>query len=183
MSDYYDIGGGAQANLAPTVSPQITDMVNNNPSASEYAKEYTHNEPAKGLLNDTSNYSKNLGTEDTGMSQAIKSRYMQDYGVKDKQLDLNIAKQAQTDKLQHLLSVSQLANQEVMQNREKALLKYRIEQANKKARGAVLGTVLGITGGIVGGVLGAMAGGVGAPGGAMAGYALGQGVGNSVGGQ
>lgn len=184
MSEYYDVGGGQMANLAPTASPQIADMVKTDPNPQDYASRYTHNDPAKGLLADDSQYAKQLGgIEDTGLSKAIKQRYSQNYNIQNKQLDLNIAKQAQTDKLQHLLSVSQLANQEVLQNRQKALLKYRIEQANKRARGQVLGTVLGITGGIVGGVAGAFAGGVGAPAGAMAGYALGQGVGNSVGSQ
>ncbi len=137
---------------------------------------------ARGLLN-SGNFNQGLSYGDSATSSAIKSRYMTSYGLGEKQLSLENIKNAQTDHLRNLNVATQAAGQEVEMNKQKALIKWQIEQQNKKARGAVLGTVLGITGAVVGGVVaGAGSLGVGAVGGAAAGYAAGNAAGNAIGG-
>ena len=110
------------------------------------------------------------------MQHAIKQRYVGEYNANQSQLHHRVLRSASEDNLRNLSATTQMATEEVMQNRQKAMLKNEIEQANKRARGQVLGTVLGITGGV-----GAMAAGTG-PQGGMAGYQAGSGVGQMIGG-
>ena len=129
---------------------------------------------AKGLLNADDNFNGGLSYGDKATSQAIKSRYAQGYHQSENKLKLDMIKGAQADHIHALGVASKAAGLEVEQNRQKMQLKWKIEQANKKARGAVVGEVLGITAGIVAGVY---TGGAGA----AAGYSAGKGVGQAVG--
>ncbi len=172
---------GITANLNPTAN--VAGMVDTGPHASDpYSGALASEAPAQGLLHDNSSFNQSLGGNEGAMTGAIQQRYMGGYNIAKNQLDINVAKEARQDKLNHLMTVSSLANQEVMQNRQKAIIAYQIDQANKRARGQILGSVLGITGGIVGGVVGAYAGGpAGAAAGASAGYNLGSGAGQAIG--
>lgn len=147
------------------------------------AKDYMASAPqARGLLGENSNFNSGLAYGDKANTQAIRNRYMPDYNLQQKELNLETIKSAQTDHIRNLQVATQAASQEVEMNRQKALIKWKIDQANKQARGAVLGQVLGITGAVVGGVAAGYAtGGVGAGAGITAGYAAGSGLGNAVG--
>ena len=128
----------------------------------------------RGLLNAPNNMNSSLNYGDQATTAAIRSRTNQQYTQSENGLKLDVMKNAQADHIRNLQSATAMAGQEVEQNRQKALLKWKIDQANKKARGAVVGNVLGI----VGGVVGAYAGG---PAGAGAGYAVGSGAGQAIG--
>lgn len=131
---------------------------------------------ARGLLTSGGNsFNSGLGYSDKATSDAIRARYMPQANLKAQELSLENLKNAQSDHLRNLQVATQAAGEEVQLNKQKALLKWQVEQQNKKARGAVLGTTLGIVGGVVGAVYGG-----GAPG-AMAGYSAGSGVGNAIG--
>jgi hypothetical protein len=108
------------------------------------------------------------------LTQAIQNRYSQGFNQNQAQLNTSIMQNADADHLQNLTVATNAASQEVELNRQKALLAWKIDQANKRARGQILGTTLGIVGGVVGGVAGGADG-------AMAGYKLGSGVGQSYG--
>ena len=129
----------------------------------------------RGLLNAPSNTNSSLSYGDQATTSAIQSRYQQKYTQNENALKLDVMKNAQNDHIRNLQSATAMAGQEVEQNRQKALLKWKIDQANKKARGAIVGETLGIVGGVVGGIYGG-------PAGAGAGYAAGSGIGNAVGG-
>lgn len=144
-------------------------------SNADVGREYMQGTQAgRGLLTQPSDGNQGLAYG-SPMQAAIKQRYMNEYNFEHQKLNNRVLRAASEDHLRNLSATSQLANEEVQQNRQKAMLKNEIEQANKRARGQVLGTVLGITGGIAG----AFAGG---PTGAMAGYAAGSGAGQMIGG-
>lgn len=178
-----DIGSGQQANLNPTASAGIAQEATQSSNPYENVGAYSAGKaPAQGLLNDPSSFQEGLGGGNDSMAGAIKARSMQGFNIGQNQVDLSIAKQASADKLNALSIASQQANQEVLQNRQKAMLAYQIDQANKKARGQILGTILGITGGIGGGVIGGVYGGpTGAATGAQAGFGVGSGTGQMIG--
>lgn len=158
-------------------APSITANVNQQAGETNRDVSNTYNagtSTARGLLNSPSNFNQGLSYGDSATTAAIKSRYQQQATVAQNQLSIDTMKQASSDHLRNLQTATAAAGQEVEQNRQKALLKWNIDQANKKARGAILGTTLGIIGGVVGGIY---SGGAGA----AAGYAAGSGVGNAVG--
>lgn len=132
----------------------------------------------RGLLNTSSGFNSGLSYGDKATSDAIRSRYMPQYNLKENELRLNNMRGAQEDHLRNLQTATQAASQEVEMNKQKAMLKWKIDEQNRAARGAILGNILGIAGGIGGA---AVAGPNGAAGGAMAGYQLGSGVGNMAG--
>lgn len=130
----------------------------------------------QGAFDSTSHYG------DNATLSAIRSRANVPYNIQMGELSTNTMRAADADHIRNLQVASNMATQEVEQNRQKDLLAYSIDQANKRARGAILGSILGITGGIAGGVGGAFAGGpTGAAYGAMGGYALGSGAGEMIG--
>ena len=164
----------------------ITANVNTqaNQTNQDIANQYTGDAKSagRGLLNSTDNFNNGLSFGDKAQTQAIQSRYTQAYNRGESALSLDALKNAQSDHIRNLQIATQAAGQEVELNRQKAIMKWNIEQQNKKARGAILGTTLGIVGGVVGGVVGAYGtAGVGTAAGAAAGYAAGQGVGQAVG--
>lgn len=174
---------GIDPNLPSTFTessaPSITANVGQQVGESNRDVSNTYNagtSAAKGLLNSPSNFNSGLSYGDSATSAAIKSRYTQQSNVASNQLSIDTMKQASSDHLRNLQTATAAAGQEVEQNKQKALLKWSIDQANKKARGAILGTTLGIVGGVVGGIY---SGGAGAG----AGYAVGSGVGNAIGSQ
>lgn len=173
-------------NVDSTNDPSIQSTVNfqSGQSNAGVAQGYSQpgQEAAQGLLNRPDNYNKGLNYGDAATSAAIKQKYMGQYNIQNNALSLETTRNATADQIHNLSATTQAAGQEVEQNRQKALLKWNVEQQNKRARGAILGNVLGIVGAVGGGVAGAFAGGVGAPAGAAAGYALGQGAGNMIGG-
>ncbi len=128
----------------------------------------------RGLLNAPNHTNSSLSYGDQATTSAIQSRYQQKYTQNENALKLDVMKSAQSDHIRNLQSATQMASQEVEQNRQKALLKWKIDQANKKARGAIVGQTLGIVGGVVGGIYGGAAG-------AGAGYAAGSGIGQAYG--
>lgn len=133
-------------------------------------------EAGRGLLGREDNYNQGLAYGDRAISDAIKSKYMQQYGKAEKKLNTQVLLKADQDKVKELNLTSQLANEEVELNKQKDMLKWKKKQADKKARGNVLGTVLGIT---VGTVAGIYSGGSGAAAGYAAGNAAGQAIGSS----
>ncbi len=166
----YNVDSTSDPNIAANVNEQIGHT--NADLAGKYGSGVTG---ARGLLNAPENFNSQLGYGDKATSAAIKSRYSMPYMREEHQLQLDNMRNASTDHLRSLQVASTAAGQEVEDNRQKAILRWKVDQANKKARGAVVGSVLGIVGGVVGGVYGG-------PTGAMAGYAAGQGLGNAVGG-
>lgn len=172
-------------NVDSSADPAITANVNEQVGQSnqDVASRYNGGIPqARGLLSSGGD-SGGLAYGDHATSAAIRSRYSMPYMREENQLKLDNMRNAATDHLRNLTVASQAAGQEVEDNRQKAILKWKVDQANRKARGAVLGSVLGIIGGVAGGVGAGMAsGGAAAPAGAMGGYALGQGAGNMIGG-
>lgn len=128
----------------------------------------------RGLLNQQSNTNQGLAYGDQATSDAIKSRYMKDYQRTENKIKLDNVRNAQEDHIRNLQMASNAAGQEVEQNKQKSILKWKIDQANKASRGQALGTVLGIVGGVAGGVTGGAAG-------AGAGFAAGSGIGNAYG--
>lgn len=167
-----DINGQS---LDPTSAPSIGAALNQ-PTNQQLGAQYNANQSAgRGLLNQTDNFNNELSYGNQAQSQAIRSRYAQNYGTQESELSIQNLRNAGEDNIRNLATATQAATDEVMQNKQKSLLAWQIDQQNRKARGAVLGTVLGITGGVAG----AVAGG-GIPG-AMAGYAAGSGIGNAYG--
>jgi hypothetical protein len=172
-------------NLNPTSDPNISAGIQNQTSYSnqDLANQYgSGNAQATGLLNSANpSFDRNLDYGNQALTSAIQSRYSQGFNQNMARLNTSILQNADADHLMNLNAATQAASQEVELNRQKALLAWKIDQQNKKARGQILGTTLGIVGGIGGAVAGSFAGGVGAGPGAMAGYALGSGVGQSIG--
>lgn len=173
----YNVDSNADPNITANVNEQVGHS--NADLAGKYGSGITQ---ARGLLAQPETFNSQLGYGDKATSAAIRSRYSMPYNQSEKQLKLDNLRGAATDHLRQLSVASAAAGQEVEENRQKAILRWKVDQANKRARGAVVGSVLGIVGGVAGGIAGAYAGGVGAGTGAMAGYQLGQGAGNMIGG-
>lgn len=169
--DGHNVDSAADPSITANINEQVGQT--NHGIAAQYGSGMAQ---ARGLLNQPDNYNQGISYGDKATSDAIRSRYSQGFHRHENELSTDIMKNASRDHIANLHVASQAAGQEVEDNRQKAILRWKVEQANKKARGAVLGNVLGIVGGVVGGIYGG-----GAPG-AMAGYAAGQGVGNAVGG-
>ncbi len=164
--------------LDASADPAITAGVKEQVGQSNQGLANSYSAPAisagRGLLNAHDNFNSGLSFGDNATSAAIKSRYDQKYKQSENALKLDTMKNANADHIRNLHVATAAAGQEVELNKQKAILKWKIEQAEKKARGAVVGNVLGIVGGVVGAVYGG-------PAGAGAGYALGQGVGTAAG--
>ncbi len=159
----------------PTISANIASRAGqtNAQVANSYAA--PAQEASRGLLNSHDNFNNGLSYGDQATSAAIKSRYLPQQNQAANQLKIDTMKNADADHIRNLQTATAAAGQEVELNKQKALLKWKIDQADKKARGAILGTTLGIVGGVVAGVY---TGGTGA----AAGYAAGQGIGQAAGG-
>lgn len=168
-------GYNVDSSSSPAIEANVNGLVGQ--SNADVAHQYgQHTSEARGLLNQGENFNSRLGGYgDKATTDAIRSRYSMPYNREEKRLKLDIMQNAATDHIRNLQVASQAAGQEVEDNRQKAILRWKVEQANKKARGAVLGNVLGIVGGVVAGIY---SGGTGA----AAGYAAGQGAGNAIGG-
>lgn len=164
---------GQDISLDPTASKEVTGLVN---EASRPQSNYTAgNSQARGLLNRADGFNDQLAYGNGAESAAIRSRYSQAYNRSEYDLNTKMMQNASLDKIKKLQTVSALANEEVETNKQKEILKHKIEQANKRARGAIIGTVLGIAGGAAGAYL------TKSPEGASAGYAMGEGTGNLIG--
>lgn len=157
---------------SPALGQALTNLGGSN---ADLAKKYSAGSgEARGLLMNAPDSNSGLSYGDRAISDAIKSRSMREFNTSQNRLELETMKSAQTDHLRNLQVATQAASQEVEQNKQKAILRWKIDQANKASRGQVLGTTLGIVGGVVGAVYGG-------PAGAAAGYAAGSGVGSAVG--
>lgn len=168
--------------LDPYASPELTNYIGeqSNENRGNVASNYLQGtQTTKGLLDQPvaqNSLDKSLSYGDQATGAAIRSRYSQPYNRSMNELKTDYLKYADADHLKNLQASASLANTEVEQNRQKEMLKYQIEQANKRARGAIVGTVLGIVGGGVGLLVTQ-----GNPAGGMAGYSAGQGLGNLYG--
>jgi hypothetical protein len=177
---------GEDIDLEPTVSKDVTGLVNEGVGQSNQgiAQSYTAgNSQARGLLNRTDGFNDQLSYGNSAESAAIRSRANRGYNRSEYQLNTKAMQAADSDHVRKLQMASALAGEEVETNKQKEMLKYKIEQANKRARGAIVGTVLGIVGGAAGAYLGLGAGVGGAAAGAMVGSQLGEGAGNLLGSQ
>lgn len=178
-----DVNGiDLEASSSPSVGAHINELAGDSTRAQ--AGRYTQDFPqARGLLSQPDTFGSSMAYGDKATSDAIRQRSgLQPYLRQENQLKLDMLKNAGSDRLRALSAATTAASEEVQLNKQKSLLRWQIDQANKKARGAVLGNVLGIVGGVVGGVAGAYAGGpAGAVAGAGAGASLGQGAGNAMG--
>jgi hypothetical protein len=163
--------------LESTASKDITENINqfSRGNVQSTADSYSGNSAGRGILNAQTNFDRGLGGENTAEAAAIRNRYMPQYDRHERQLNLDNVRAAGADRIRNLAVATQAASEEVQLNRQKAILKDKIEKAQRAARGAVLGHVLGIVGGVVGGVV---TGGVGA----AAGFAAGEAAGNAIGG-
>ena len=165
-------------NVDSTSDPSITANVNHQvgQTTQGIANSYTHGAESagRGLLNSSDNFNNGLSFGDKAQTAAIQSRYTQGYNRGESALNLEAIKNAQADHIRNLGVATQAAGQEVELNKQKAILRWKIEQQNKKARGAILGTTLGIVGGVVAGIY---SGGTGA----VAGYAAGNAAGQAIG--
>ncbi len=174
MSNLYSDAHGLDEGNDPSLASFTKEQVGQ--SNQSLANSYDHDAMAsgRGLLNAPNHTNSSLSYGDQATTSAIQSRYQQKYTQGENALKLDVMKNAQSDHIRNLQSTTAMAGQEVEMNRQKALLKWKIDQANKKARGQVIGTTLGIVGGVVGAYFGGAAG-------AGAGYAAGSGVGQAVG--
>ncbi len=172
-----DIDGNS---LESSADPNITASINEQAHQTNQGLANSYTQPAqaagRGLLNSHDNFNNSLSFGDRATTTAIKSRYDQTYGRGESALSLESLKNAQSDHIRNLSVATQAAGQEVEMNKQKAILKWKIEQQNKKARGAILGTTLGIVGGVVAGIY---SGGTGAAAGYAAGTAAGTAIGES----
>lgn len=172
-------------NLDPTSNKDLTAHINemNSQSTGDLAKQYSSGMgEARGLLNQPSGTNNSLAYGDRAVSDAIRSRSNQGYYQSERKLSVDVLKNAGQDKLRSLQVASQAAGEEVQLNRQKDLLRWQTEQANKRARGAVLGNILGIAGAIGGGIAGSvLMPGAGTAAGAAMGASAGMGVGSAAG--
>lgn len=185
MADVTNVEG---ASLLATNDPSIQSNISQQTGMTNQglANNYSAgNTQAQGLLNSANpSFDKGLDYGDSALTSAIQNRYSQGFNQSQQRLNTSIMQNADADHLQNLTVATQAAGQEVELNRQKALLAWKIDQANKKARGQILGTTLGIVGAVGGAVIGAYAGGgVGAVPGAAAGFQLGNAAGQGLGGQ
>jgi hypothetical protein len=183
MSGVTNIEGSS---LLAANDPSIAQNISNDTQSTNgsIASQYgSGNTQARGLLNSgNSGMDSSIDYGNNALTQAIQNRYSQGFNQNQATLNTSIMQNADADHLQNLQVATGAATQEVELNRQKALLAWKIDQANKKARGQILGTTLGIVGGVIGGVAGGYAtGGVEVGAGAAAGYGLGAGVGQSIG--
>lgn len=140
------------------------------------AKDYTGgNAEARGLLNKPDNFNQGLSFGDRAQSDAIKSKYTQQYAHKESELNNKMLQNADADHVRKLQNASNLATEEIELNKQKQILQYKKQQASKAARGAVLGHVLGVVGGVTAGYFTAGTG-------TGAGFAAGEAAGNAIGG-
>lgn len=162
--------------LEATATPEITENIRSQTGMTNQglANSYEAGGVGRGLLNAPSNFNSGLSFSNNAETDAIKARYMPQYQRREDQLRLDNLKGAQMDHLRNLQVATRAAAQEVEQNKQKAILKDKIEKMQRAQRGQVLGSVLGIVGGVVGGIYGG-------PAGAAAGYSGGQAVGNAAG--
>jgi hypothetical protein len=170
--DVNDIGG-----TNSSYSTQIADLVHQgtSQSAQDMAGQYTSgNSEARGLLKDPGNTNRQLAFDDHAMGDAIRSKYTQNYAHKESQLNNKMLQSADQDHIRQLNVAANMAGEEVEQNRQKEMLRWKMQQANRAQRGQVLGHVLGITGAVVAGIY---TGGAGA----AAGLAAGEAAGNAIG--
>lgn len=166
------------ADLSSTSSQALGGLINegNSTDANKLAQNYGSGiSEGRGLLNRPDNFNQNTAYGDPATTGAIRAKYSQQYEQGARELSTKVMAQAHSDQIQKLTVASQLADQEVAMNKEKALLRDKKKQADRKARGQVLGHVLGIVGGVVAGIY---TGGAGA----AAGFAAGEGAGNAIGG-
>jgi len=129
---------------------------------------------AKGLLNADSSFNTGLSYR-SPQTDAIRSKYLGEFNKAQERVDLDLSKSATNDHVKKLAIATDLANQEIQINRQKAMMRSRIKRANKQARAQTIGAVLGI----VGAGAGAFFGG---PSGAVGGGMVGQGIGNAAAG-
>lgn len=171
--DGYNIDSTADPSLTANIKEQVGQT--NQQMANGYAEGGIA--AGRGLLNSTGSddFNRGLSFGDKATTAAIKSRYDKQYQLSETKLKLDAIQGAQSDHLRNLTVATQAAGQEIELNKKKAELKWQKEQADKKARGAIVGTTLGIVGGVVGGIY---SGGAGAG----AGYAAGNAAGNAIGG-
>jgi hypothetical protein len=164
--------GSLDYTSSPALSQAISEQSG---SSADLGRQYSLGaSQARGLLTNAPDSNSGLSYGNRAVSDAIKSRTMGGFNRSMNELNLNTMKAAQSDHLRNLQVATNAATQEVEQNKQKAVLRWKIDQANKAARGQIVGTTLGIVGGVAGAVFGG-------PAGAMAGYAVGSGVGNAVG--
>lgn len=179
-----DVNGiDLEASSNPSISAHMNELASDNTQnqANRYTQDFSQ---AKGLLTQPEHFSSSLAYGDKATSDAIRQRSgLQPYLRQESQLKLDAVKNASSDRLRALSAATTAASQEVAMNKQKALLRWQVDQANKKARGAVLGHVLGIVGAVGGAIVGTYAApGAGTAVGASAGAALGEGAGNAIGG-
>lgn len=132
-------------------------------------------EAAKGLLNAPDPIAAAQGGAPNPMHDAIKAKYTGAYNQEHQALQNTQSLEAKTQYFDKLSKVKQAVGEEQEMNYQKALAKYKQDQARKAARAGLVGNVLGI---VVGAVAGAYTGGAGA----AAGYAAGNAAGNAVAG-
>lgn len=165
--------------LTSTNSAALSGLINENnaTNANKLSQNYSSGiSEGRGLLNRPDTINKSLSYGDNATSNAIRSKYSHQYELSARELSTKTMAQAHSDQIKKLTVASQLADQEVQMNKDKALLRDKKKQADRKARGAVLGHVLGIVGGVV---AGAYTMGTAAPAGFMAGEAAGNAIGGS----
>lgn len=133
-------------------------------------------ERAQGLMNAPDTFQQGLGGQPNPMSDAIRNKYMGEFNQGQRALKTQQKMDASNQYFDKLAKVKEMVGQEQQMNFEKAMAKYKAEQAKKAARGALVGQVLGIVGAVV---AGAYTGGAGAAGGYMAGNAVGNAIGGS----
>lgn len=165
----------------PAISQHVSDL--GHQTNADVARDYSAGgAAAKGLLT-PDNYNTGLSYGDRATHAAIRSRYMQPAVQQEQQLSTEIMSKASGDHIRNLTMATQAAGQEVEMNKQKAMLKYQVEQANRRAKARIYGDVLGIVGGVAGAVGGGVAGGpMGAVAGAGAGQKLGEAGGQMIGG-
>ena len=165
--------GGEEADLANTGG--IFRDARDTSSQSTLAQNQQGTGAAKGLLTGADPLASSLGGQPNPMHDAIKAKYMGEYNQQNKALQTQQGLEAKTQYFEKLSKVKQAVGEEQEMNYQKALAKYKQDQARKAARAGLVGNVLGI---VVGTVAGIYSGGAGA----AAGYAAGNAAGNAIAG-
>lgn len=169
-----EIGGQSlEASSDPSIGANVNEYSR---GTNQSLADSFHSNAGRGLLAAPDTFDRTSNFGNGAERDAIRNRYMPQFDRQEKQLNLDNIKGASMDRLRNLQVATEAAGQEVQMNKQKAVLKDKIEKAQRAARGAVLGHVLGIVGGVVAGVY---TGGAGAAGGFAAGEAAGQAIGGS----
>lgn len=151
----------------------IADDALKSSSAQTYADNMQGTGAAKGLLGGGQAFTSGLGGQPSPMSQAIERKSTAKFNDGQGAIKAKVKADSADQYFTKLATVKELVGQEQEMNYQKALAKYKADQARKAARAGIVGEVLGIVVGVVAGIYtGGTGAAAGYQGGKMAGQAI-----------